>query len=275
VECEAEARPDPDAHVDHSGRLVCVRVVDTGVGIPRDRLASIFDPFVQVQAGRTRPTDGSGLGLTVSRRLARLMGGDLTVRSAPAQGSTFSLWLPAATAEQRDAAEWRRASAPVKQLEGLSEIGAVLTRALPALVDGFVNRVRAERLIPGAQSLRAAQLSDHVSAYIADIASTLAAIEEMRGEPSRLLTDGSDIQLYVADRHGAQRAGLGCTSAALHREWEILSEEMERVVRGAPVSESAIRETLGVLERFLEQGRSASVRALVRARQSGALAQRA
>ena len=51
---------------------------------------------MQVDGGHTRERDGSGLGLTIGRSLARLMGGDLTVESEPEKGSTFSLWLPAA-----------------------------------------------------------------------------------------------------------------------------------------------------------------------------------
>ena len=72
------------------------RVTDTGIGIAAEQVTSIFDPFVQVDGGHTREHDGSGLGLTIGRSLARLMGGDLTVESEPQRGSTFTLWLPAA-----------------------------------------------------------------------------------------------------------------------------------------------------------------------------------
>ena len=89
---------DAEARVHGDGGWVRFRVEDTGIGVPGERLDAIFAPFVQMQQGRTRPRDGSGLGLTVSRRLARLMGGDLTVRSTPGEGSTFSLWLPYADA---------------------------------------------------------------------------------------------------------------------------------------------------------------------------------
>jgi signal transduction histidine kinase len=73
--------------------VVFVRVSDTGIGIPRERLSAIFDPFVQVHRSLTRPTEGTGLGLAISRDLARAMGGDLRARSVEGQGSTFTLTL--------------------------------------------------------------------------------------------------------------------------------------------------------------------------------------
>jgi signal transduction histidine kinase len=66
-------------------------VSDTGVGIAPDDLERIFEPFVQVDASHTRSFGGSGLGLAVSRRLARLLDGDLSVDSEPGAGSTFKL----------------------------------------------------------------------------------------------------------------------------------------------------------------------------------------
>ena len=75
---------------------VRIRVRDTGIGIPDDKLDTIFDPFVQVRSDLTRTHEGTGLGLAISRDLARGMGGDLTAESTPGVGSTFTLLLPAA-----------------------------------------------------------------------------------------------------------------------------------------------------------------------------------
>jgi signal transduction histidine kinase len=98
VECGVSATPDADARLDGVGPWVYWRVEDTGVGIPPRKLATIFEPFVQVETGHTRSADGSGLGLTISRSLARLMKGDITARSSMAEGSCFTLWLPVARA---------------------------------------------------------------------------------------------------------------------------------------------------------------------------------
>lgn len=69
-------------------------VQDTGIGIAPKDLASIFDPFWQVEQNTTRKAGGSGLGLSVTRRLAHLLGGEVTVESQPLQGSTFRITLP-------------------------------------------------------------------------------------------------------------------------------------------------------------------------------------
>ena len=75
--------------------LVCFAVEDTGIGIPPDRLDRIFEPFVQSEESTTRQYGGTGLGLTITRRLCELMGGDLSVQSRPGEGSVFTLRIPA------------------------------------------------------------------------------------------------------------------------------------------------------------------------------------
>ena len=73
---------------------VRVSVADTGIGIPADRLESIFEPFVQLGRNLSSRHEGTGLGLAISRDLARAMGGDLSAESAAGGGSTFTLTLP-------------------------------------------------------------------------------------------------------------------------------------------------------------------------------------
>jgi signal transduction histidine kinase/CheY-like chemotaxis protein len=76
-----------------SERLV-IRVADSGIGIPQDRIEEIFESFRQVDGGVTRRHGGTGLGLAICRNLARAMGGDVTVASTLGAGSTFTLTLP-------------------------------------------------------------------------------------------------------------------------------------------------------------------------------------
>ena len=84
-------------HAKQDGGSLIVDVTDTGRGIPADRLPSIFEPFVQVDRHRSRSNqEGIGLGLAISRDLARQMHGELVAASKPGVGSTFTLTIPAA-----------------------------------------------------------------------------------------------------------------------------------------------------------------------------------
>lgn len=77
--------------VRREGERVVFSVEDTGIGIAADTIAILFRPFVQADASITRTHGGAGLGLSISRRLARLMGGDVEARSVLGHGSTFTL----------------------------------------------------------------------------------------------------------------------------------------------------------------------------------------
>lgn len=96
LRCGRSAQLPAGTEAPASGPWICFAVEDTGVGIAPDQQQRIFQPFVQGDSGYTRAHGGAGLGLTISRRLARLMGGELTLESTEGEGSRFTLWLPAA-----------------------------------------------------------------------------------------------------------------------------------------------------------------------------------
>jgi signal transduction histidine kinase len=72
---------------------VVFEISDTGIGMHAEQVAVLFEPF-RVVDGTTRKHGGAGLGLAITKRLCRLMGGDIVVDSTPGQGSTFTLRLP-------------------------------------------------------------------------------------------------------------------------------------------------------------------------------------
>ena len=85
-------------HQIKQGEMVNVSVHDTGIGISPAALGYIFEAFRQADGSTTRQFGGTGLGLTIARKLIELQGGEVAVESAPGQGTTFSFTLPVAPA---------------------------------------------------------------------------------------------------------------------------------------------------------------------------------
>jgi signal transduction histidine kinase len=267
LEIARSRAPDPETRLQPSRSYVRFQVADTGEGIPEDKQLSIFDPFVQAETGRSRTREGSGLGLTISRRLARLMGGDLTVKSEVGKGSTFTLWLPAETSATEVEVAPTIAGQGValqREVEGLGAVGRAMLSAIEATVERIVDRIRSDPNLSVAAGLKFSQLADHMAPLLADVGGALVVMEEAKGSASPTLADAVEIQRLIAERHGAQRQRLGWSESALRREFMIVREELEKVVRNASEfgDPLPVEDGIAVTGRFLDQAEYIAVRAL-------------
>ena len=94
---------------DCAAEVAAFAVIDTGIGISADKFEVIFDPFVQVKSDSAAPAAGVGLGLAISRGLARAMQGEITVESTLGEGATFTLALPRSATAPRVSRETKPA----------------------------------------------------------------------------------------------------------------------------------------------------------------------
>jgi len=262
VSAGAASQPSAGAQLSGDGPWVYVRVEDTGPGIAAHQLERIFEPFVQGDMALTRTHGGTGLGLAISRRLARLMGGDVTATSEVGVGSTFLLWLPAAPIQSLEMGglpgsgaatqKGQHAEAhhetppsepslvtstpvpPARAGRPLRALADALMAEIGRIVHAYVERLRNDDQVPSARTTDPAQIEDHLASFLADVASTIRLLDETgesTAERSTSAIDGTDIQRVVSQRHGAQRARLGWSQDEVRREFAILGEEMAAAVR--------------------------------------------
>jgi signal transduction histidine kinase/HAMP domain-containing protein/ActR/RegA family two-component response regulator len=138
-----------------SGTMLSFAVQDTGIGIPAEKQKLIFEAFQQADGTTSRKYGGTGLGLTISREIARLLGGSIQVVSSPGQGSTFTLLLPANYAGPD--ATWREEAVELRaepeDVEPLPE-SADLTGTRVLLVDDDRRNIFALRTVLEARGIQ-------------------------------------------------------------------------------------------------------------------------
>ncbi|HEY1952810.1 MAG TPA: ATP-binding protein [Gemmatimonadaceae bacterium] len=262
--CGTADHADPGARLVGDGQWTYVRVTDTGIGIPIEQVVRIFEPFVQAETGYTRTEGGTGLGLSISRRLARLMGGDITVQSKIGEGSTFTLWLRSPSSDevphQTDEHSIFQEASPAVDVDAMKAVASMILTRIGDVATTYVRRLRDDKSVPDVSALSDAQLRDHADTVIAEIVRAATLLAETKGRGADLLRDGAEIQRLLAELHGAQRFRLAWTETEVARDVDLLSRELRETVESLDADADAVRFFSDVVPRILEQWKQTSIR---------------
>ena len=259
------------AHVDASAEgvaddqvAVVVRVQDTGIGIPADRLHRLFKPFSQVDASTTRRYGGTGLGLAISHHIVTLLGGEIDVVSAPGEGTTFEVHLHLGRGEEHAVPGEDDAVAPAQGLRILvAEDDKVNQLVLERMLDrlGYradivgdglaaieaLGRARYDVILMDVQMPRLdgvgatqrirAQLPSTEQPVI--VAVTASALE---GDREKLIASGMDLYLSKP----IQLQALASTLAEAARRSQVpLGEILRTDADSGPIDRDAYRDATG------------------------------
>ena len=265
---EDEVLPRPDL-VAHSALVL--RVEDTGIGIDSANLRRVFEAFTQADGSTSRRFGGTGLGLTISRQLAQLMGGDITVASEVGTGSTFSLYIPDRAPEVASRAPPPRARVPMLPPALVAPPPASADRTLLIVEDdvAFANAVtdlateRKFRVVHTTRGKEAVALAkrEHPVAILLDIrlpdTSGIEVLAELKRTPE---TQGIPVHAFSAYDYETGAIAAGASS---HFRKPIDSDVIEKIfaqlsmVSGAHrvlVIEDDERQRMAMTEQVESQG---------------------
>lgn len=214
---------------------LAIAVADTGIGIPVDKQADIFESFRQVDASTTRQFGGTGLGLTICRNLARAMGGEVSVKSAPGQGSEFLITLPLVRPAEPEGIEPADAQPPALLIIDNNPISRSMLRA--------VFEKRAERVVfaAGAKDACTALANDRVSRVLIDEATIKAepapmtALARIAGRARAV--DARAAVMWTRPEE-AERKALAATGIEMIAAKPIAAVELMKMLYPDPASEA-------------------------------------
>ncbi|MBE0615515.1 MAG: PAS domain S-box protein [Burkholderiales bacterium] len=211
--------------IQHEAGKVDLRIAvrDSGIGIGEADQAKLFQPFVQAEMGASRRFGGSGLGLAICRRLAKLMGGELTLESALGKGTTATLDIPVFVADEADLHAAKEIVAAVETRDEMKQFGRVLVcddnplncnvavRQLTAL--GYTADVAED----GLEAMRKWETSDyalilldcqmpHLSGY--EVAQRIRELEAKNAERARTVILAYTANVIQEDRERCFAAGM-------------------------------------------------------------------